>query len=123
MATTFTIPLITLPVGSRTFGPSNAANSETSITLTVDRTVTGGLNSLTTASILGADVQQSNDGGTTWFDLGGWTAGGGVFTIRGAQVNSSVGIWDLQPGTSRQLRATVTVTGTSIAIAGTIVTQ
>ena len=119
MATTFTIPLVTLPVGSHQFGPANAANTETQISLTVDRTVTAGLNSLTTASILGVDVQQSDDGGTTWFDLGGWqTVGGPAF--RGSGI--SAGTWTLQPGTSRQLRATVTVSGTSIAVAGTIVT-
>lgn len=123
MATTFSIPLVTLPVGSRTFGPGPAADSESSITLNVDRTVAGGLNSLTTASGLTVDVQQSNDGGTTWLDLGGWTAVGGSFTnAHGNPVNTSTGTWELQPGTSRQVRATVTVSGTSIAVAGSIVT-
>lgn len=123
MATTFNIPQVTLPVGQRTFGPSTAADAEASITLTIDRTVAGGLNSLTTASILGADVQQSNDGGTTWIDLGGWTAEGGtIVNAHGVTSTISAGTWQLRPGTGRQLRATVTVTATSIAVAGTIVT-
>lgn len=124
MATTFTIPLTTLPVGSQTFGPENAKNSEAQIVLTIDRTVAGGLNSLTTSSVLGADVQQSNDGGATWIDLGAWQAPGGTITIKGTQVNASTGTWNLRPGTSRELRAMITVSGpSSIAVAGTIVTQ
>lgn len=124
MATTFNIPLVTLPVGSRQFGPATPADSEVSITLTVDRTVSGGLNSLTSGSVLGADVQESLDGGVTWQDLGAWTAPGGTITNRhGVVYAASSGTWNLIPGTSRQLRATVTVSGpSSIAVAGTIVT-
>ena len=124
MATTFTIPLTTLSVGSQTFGPSAAGDSESVITITIDRTVPGGLNSLTSASILAVDVQESLDGGTTWQDLGGWTTPGGVITIKGVQASASSGTWRLIPGTARQVRATVTVSGpSSIVVSGSIVTQ
>lgn len=125
MSTTTTIPLVTLPAGSRTFGPANAADTETSITLTIDRTVAGGLNSLTTASLLSVDVQQSDDGGTTWLDLGNWgTDGGSDIDGHGNVFTVSSGTWDLRPGTSRKVRGTVTVSGpSSIAVAGSIVTS
>jgi hypothetical protein len=124
VATTLTIPLLTLPVGSRTFGPHTAADAETKITLSIDRTVTGGLNSLTAASAIEVDVQQSADGGATWQDLGAWTSVGGIYIDRhGITGAVSLGIWPLFPGTSRKLQATVTVAGTPIAVAGSLVTQ
>lgn len=123
MATTLNIPLTTLPVGSQTFGPSNAKDTEAQITLTIDRTVAGGLNSLTASSVISMDLQQSNDGGTTWLDRGANGTQGGIYTIKSQQVNVWAGTWDLLPGTSRQVRATVTVSGTAIAVAGTLVTQ
>lgn len=125
MATTFTIPLVTLPAGSRQFGPAHPADAESSVTLTIDRTPAGGLNSLTGASGLAVDVQQSGDGGATWQDLGGWTAIGGLLPAKGGgSYTVSDGTWNLIPGTSRQLRATVTVSGPSpIAVTGTIVTR
>lgn len=117
MPTTFTIPLTTLPVGTRDLGPSHPADAEQSILLTVDRTVAGGLNSLTAASEIDMNVQQSNDGGTTWQLRVGGTMPGGVL---GAASTLRV---DLAPGTSRQLKATVTVAGPSpIAVAGTLTT-
>lgn len=118
------IPLVTLPAGSQTFGPANAADSETSVTLTIDRTVSGGLNSLTASSVLSVDVQQSGDGGVTFQDLGGWTTSGGAVPAKGGgSATTSSGRWNLIPGTSRQLQATVTVSGPSpVAVAGTIVT-
>lgn len=135
--TTTNIPLTTLPVGSRQFGPHTAADSETSITLAVDRTVAGGLNALTTASQLAILVEMSTDGGTTWHatdtDQQGtetaWTAAGGTLTridkTTGLPVTVAVssGTWPLFPGTSRRLRATITVSGpSSIAVAGSLVT-
>lgn len=126
MATTFTIPLVTLPVGSRTFGPATPADAESAILLTIDRTVANGLNALTAASVVSADVQESLDGGVTWQDLGGAGFPGGlIFSAKtGANATSSTGRWLLIPGASRQLQATVTVAGpASIAVAGTIVTS
>lgn len=117
MATTFTIPLTTLPVGSRDLGPSHPADTEVSILLTVDRTVAGGLNSLTPSSAIDVAVMQSNDGGVTWVLAVGGTMPGGVLG------NTSTLKVDLMPGTSRQLKASVTVSGpSSIAVAGTLVT-
>jgi hypothetical protein len=126
MASTFTIPLVTLPVGSQTFGPTTIPDPDTSVTLTIDRTVANGLNTRTGASVLMMVAEMSTDGGATWHavDTGqpgtqtAWgTAGGGTGLV-------SAGTWPLFPGTSRRLRATVTVSGpASIAVAGSIATQ
>jgi hypothetical protein len=122
---TLTIPLTTLPVGSIDFGPETIVDSETKIVLTIDRTVTGGLNSLTAASVVAVDVSQSNDGGASWFLAVGGTFPGGVYVNgKGATVVVSTLLVDVYPGTSRQLKATVTVSGpVSVGVAGTLVTS
>lgn len=118
MASTFTIPLVTLPPGVRDLGPATAADTETVILLTIDRTISGGLNSLTPASQVQIDVMQSNDGGVTWrLQVGGTMPGGALGPVSSLQV-------DLWPGTARRLKATVTVSGpSSVAVAGTLVTS
>ncbi len=121
--TTLTIPLVTLPAGSQTFGPSNAADAESKIVLTVDRTVPGGLKSLTSASVVAVDVSQSNDGGVTWQEIAGCTFPGGVITLISGDLTAAALNVNLAPGTSRKLKAVVTVSGpSSVAIAGTLVT-
>lgn len=122
--TTLTIPLTTLPVGPLTFGPSAVANTETTIVLTIDRTVAGGLNSLTAASQIETDVQQSNDGGATWFFIaGGAMTGGVILDKHGVALAASTLTTGLLPGTSRKLRASCAVSGTAITVAGTLVTS
>src|SRR5262245_59195323 len=126
MPSTLTIPLTTLTVGAHTFGPTTPPSADTSVVLSIDRAVTGGLNSLTTASGLAMLAEMSTDGGTTWqavdTDQSGtqteWeTVGGGTSAV-------SNGGWPLFPGASRRVRATVTVSGpSSIAVAGSIATQ
>jgi hypothetical protein len=122
--TTLTIPLTTLPVGPLNFGPSNVADAESHIVLSIDRTVPGGLNSLTAASQIETDIQQSNDGGATWFFISGGAITGGVFIDKhGATLGTAQQYTDLLPGTSRRLRASCNVLGTPIAVAGTLVTS
>lgn len=131
MATTFPIPLTTLTVGAHTFGPATIADTDTSVTFSIDRTVAGGLNSLTAASTLALQGEMSTDGGVTWHAVDSaagtdthWSTTGGVFTGRNGTVTTSSGTWPLAAGTSRRLRATVTVSGpSSIAVAGSIATQ
>ena len=50
MAGTLTIPLTTLPTGTRVIGPANVADADVRAVLTLDRTVAGGLNALTAAT-------------------------------------------------------------------------
>lgn len=125
MATTFTIPLTTLPVEARDLGPSHPADSETGFTLTIDRTVAGGLNSLTSATAILVSVSQSNDAGATWQEIGEVTVPGGTTINPKTGLTATVSLMTtyLLPGTSRQLKATVTVTGTPVAVAGTLTSQ
>lgn len=125
MASTLTIPLVTLQIGSLDFGPSAAADSENSLVLTIDRTVTGGLNSLTAATTINISVWQSNDSGVTWSEVGAFGTTGGTFTDHhtGLARTTSTMTTNLQPGTSRQLKATVVVGGTAVAVAGTLVSS
>ena len=123
------IPLTTLPIGIRDFGPANIADTDTSITLMIDRTVTNGLNATPTAR-LSIAAMVSLDGGVTW------TLAAGA-TIEGGQLPQSpppkgpggfytenvlrVGL-DQFPGVGRRIKATLTVSGSSVAVAGTLTT-
>jgi hypothetical protein len=122
MAGTITIPLTTLPDGVRAFGPANIANPDTLAVLTVDRTVAGGLNSLTSATTIEVAVQQSDDGGVTWFPVvdGIWS-GGIIPAFRGggnATTSTAAAYW--APGTGRQARASLIVAGGPVAVQGTL---
>ena len=129
MATTVTIPLTTLTVGAHDFGPAAVPGSLTTSELVIDRTVPGGLNSLTAASVLSIQIMQSNDGGATWTLIVGADSPGGImtWTDRGGTLHemdeSSVSDGFL-PGTGRRVKATITVSGpSSIAVAGTLTLQ
>ena len=121
MPITLTIPLTTVAVGTRTFGPANLADTDTLVVLTIDRTVTGGFNSQPASTTARISIEQSNDGGSTWNELAATTFIGGVFTMHGGlPVNSNdVGVF-LLPGTGRRGRAVVTITGAAVAVAGSL---
>lgn len=78
MPTNITIAQRTLPIGQATFGPRNI-NKEHTVLLTLDRTVAGGLNSLTSATTLQVDVNTSTDGVNFQNDAS-FTTSGGSFT-------------------------------------------
>lgn len=127
MATTFTIPLTALTVGSHDFGPATAADTESLIVLNIDRTVSKGavqgLNGQPATTTITLETFQSNDGGVTWQNLADNTIVGGIFTKGGAQINTDQIGTELNPGTGRQVKATVVVAGASVAVAGTLVTS
>lgn len=122
MAGTLTIPLITLPVGSRDFGPATVADADHGVTLTVDRTVTGGLTA-TPAAQLQVQISQSGDGGATWKMIAAATFPGGTVAVRGVTLTASQLITTWDPGTGRQAKATIIVSGAPVAVAGTLTTQ
>jgi len=136
MPSSFPIPLTTLPVGSRTLGPTTVPDADSQVSLSIDRTVAGGLASLTQASVLRMVAELSTDGGSTWHavDSGqpgsvtAWETPGGDVSFTGRDGNphglTSSGTWPLFAGTARLIRATVTVSGPSpIAVAWSIATQ
>lgn len=116
---TLTIPTTTLPVGVTTLGPVNVGNNSRA-GITVDRTIAGGLNSVSTSSSIQVLIQTSIDG-VTWNDLCGATWPGGIWVTGHGQVNtSSISTGDVDAAVTK-VKVIATVTGpSSIAVAGTI---
>lgn len=124
MAGTTTIPLTNIPNGARTFGPGNVADTDSTSILTIDRTPSGGLNSLTETATIELLVEQSNDGGSTWFLIVDSTIfGGSQVNLHGQTATNSVVGCAFAPGTSRQVRITLTVTNGPIRVQGTLATS
>jgi hypothetical protein len=122
MTSTTQIPLTTLPPGSYDFGPAALADTDTHAILSVDRTVASGFNA-TPAAQASITIYQSNDGGTTWRLVASATL------VGGSQVNPKTGLpftassvsVGLNPGTSRQGKANVTISGATVAVQGSLV--
>jgi hypothetical protein len=127
MAGTFTIPLTTVTVGSHDFGPALAADGDSLILLNIDRTVVNhgvqGLNGQPATTTVSLATFQSGDGGVTWQGLAENVVTGGIFTKGGTQINTDQIGTELNPGTGRQVRATVVVAGASVAVAGSLTTS
>jgi hypothetical protein len=113
----------TLLSGSQTFTFLNTDQVYTNATITIDRTITGGLNSASSALILGLSFDYSLDGGTTWLNIGGSTLIGGTIVTKGVTLASdTLGVGIGQPfplGTS--FRVDTVVNAGSVEIAGTVV--
>jgi hypothetical protein len=121
MAGTTNFGPVTVNPGPRTFGPVNLANTDTMLDLTIDRTVANGFNATPAAS---AEIafEQSNDGGATWTEICNATFTGGIQTGHGGtQLNTNDVGSSLFPGTGRQGRAIVTISGAAVAVAGSLV--
>jgi hypothetical protein len=121
MAGTTTIPLISLANGAHVFGPATVADADQRAVLNIDRTVAGGLASLTAAATLEMLVEQSNDAGATWFLITDATMTGGPkpAPLKGAPGTDTV--WaQFEPGTGRRVRATLTIAGGPVAVQGTL---
>lgn len=120
---TITIPLTTFAVGATPFGPITLSQN-VSASVVIDRTVAGGLNSLTSASVLNIEIDVSADGGTTWqTQVSTAPAGfvGGAIPAKGGgnRTSENLGVTGLSAGT--EARVLVTVTGpSSVAIAGSV---
>lgn len=122
MPGTVNIPLTTLTAGTHTFGPAAVADADHTVTLNIDRTVTGGLNSLTSATTVHIKAQESDDGGTTWYDLAdAGLEGGSYLDHNGVPYATSFVQVTFATATGRQARASIVVAGTSVAVAGSIV--
>lgn len=121
MAGTTSFGPVTVNPGPRIFGPVNLADTDTMLELTIDRTVAGGFND-TPASAAEISFEQSNDGGATWTEICNATFTGGIHLGHGGvQSNSNDVGSNLFPGTGRKGRAIVTISGSAVAVAGTLV--
>lgn len=124
MAGTVTIPLTTLAAGAHDFGPVTVQASDNLAVLTIDRTVAGGLDA-TPAAQLNIAVNVSADGGATYqlLSSAGIPGGPQFFTDRGGtqhQYTASVVQVGLDQVHGDRLKATVTVSGVSVAVAGSL---
>lgn len=121
MATNITIPTTTLPVGKSTpLAPRNMRQERT-VVLTLDRTVTGGLNSLDATTTLEVDVNTSVDG-VTFNNDASFTTVGGIIDDRHGQVNSNVLTIQGLGGQGTKVEIVTTVGGSSsVVVAGSIV--
>ena len=108
--------------GQQTFNFTNTAQPWTNATLSIDRTVSGGLNSLTPADTLTVAIDYSPDGGTNWKNIGGSTLQGGTVTTKGvvtATDTLSVGIGQqFAVGTAFRVN---TDASTPVRVTGTVV--
>jgi hypothetical protein len=118
--TTVVIPLVTLPVGSQDFGPAAISDADSLIAITINRNVVGGLNSLTSATQIVMTSFVSFDGGVTWNEMASATTTGGILPKGGGTSAIQVNLW---PGTGRQVKANVTVSGSPAAVSGSVATS
>lgn len=119
MATNITIPTMTLPVGDQTFGPANM-NKEKTCTVTLDRTVAGGMNSLDASTVLEVQVNSSVDG-VTFRNEAGFTSPGGILTGVHGQIDANTLTIQGMGGQGTQVEIVTTVTGPSpVVVSGTI---
>ena len=125
--TTYPITLTTLQVGSlwlpQPQGSGEAIpDSASGVIITLDRTVPGGLNSLTGADTLTLTAFQSQDNGATWLQLEQAVIPGGVYDDKFTHQPITVAGFgaDFIPGTSRLVALQVAVAGASIAVQGSL---
>jgi hypothetical protein len=89
--------------------------------LTINRTISGGLNTLTQADTLGLAFDYSHDGGANWLGLGGSTLQGGLIVVKGVTLaEDSLGIGIGRPfpiGTGFRV---TTSASTPVRITGTV---
>lgn len=113
--------------GSQTIPLNPSADLFTVADIVIDRTVNGGLNSLTTADSLTLSFDYSTDGGANWLNIAGVTLPGGVLngTHNGVPFTQTadefaIGAPNDQPfpvGTNFRVRS---VASTPVRITGTV---
>jgi hypothetical protein len=127
MAGTVTIPRTNMTAGHGpyTFGPVDVADSDTGFIFDIDRDIPNGLNRNSASLSVEIRVEQSNDGGATWFLAVAADIPGGQYFSTGINGDGSLITFsgmtvDTYPGTARQARAIITVSTGSVAISGTL---
>jgi hypothetical protein len=125
MPATVNIPSNIYNVGSQVYGPVTLDPTDSQIQVTLDRTVTQGMNSKTTSTTVQAlfEVQMPDNPGA-WLLQGLCTFQGGIRTDpdTGQPLDHDgfgCSLWN-QGVTGRSLRLTLTVAGTSVRLGGTL---
>lgn len=125
MANTLNIPSITLKPGTHVFGPDTPPSGISTVTITFSRT--DGSHSLNTAApttTFAAELEISYDGGTTWETLGGAETTGGSSTDPDTGQPYATFYLEVDfpsPTTAAtQVRGTITVTGATVSVSGSI---
>lgn len=105
--------------GTQTFNFTNSQAGATDALVTIDRTISGGLNSLTSADTLQIEVQRSLDG-VTWAEAGGITCvGGTITTSKGTTINTET--IDVGLEAVGEAFRFITTASTPVRISGTVV--
>jgi hypothetical protein len=126
--TVLTISATSLDVGTHAF-TGTIDDTDNHVQILLDRTVAGGLNSLTADSTVGIVIACSFDGGTTFDDSGGtgpdgWPGGFVADPHTGNPTLVNNMSTSFEPGTGRIVRLTVTIGGPgAVVVAGTITTS
>lgn len=119
MTTTVAFPLANYPNGTQTSSAVAVDDAATMLTFSIQRCTTATPtiwpNSSTTLSI---NVEQSNDGGSTWQPNCSFTSAGGIVSVKGVEQSTSYLQTNLFPGTNRKLRATATIAGGPLRSSG-----
>lgn len=124
MSTTVPIPTTTLTVGPHDVAPVTVGAAVVQVLLTIDRTVANGFNSQPATTKANIQVQQSDDNGATWWMIAAADIVGGVYQDKhGVNYTKSTLTVSLAPAPSRQLKATIVVSGASVAVAGSLTIQ
>lgn len=124
---TIPIPLDRLAPGEHTYGPASVDDDVVHGTLTIDRTVsqgpTQGLNAQPATTTVEIGIWQSDDAGASWQlrASSGQAGGNDALDEAGVPMTYSDVSVDLSPGTSRRVKALVTVGGDRVAVAGSLV--
>lgn len=117
------IPRTNLAPGTYDFGPAPVADTDSQAVITVDRTIAKGLDSVNASVIVTIDVNQSDDNGSSWYHLAGSELVGGPTGNNPRRPGIGTVTVEFSPGTSRQVKATVTVVGGSVTVSGNLNTS
>jgi hypothetical protein len=126
MPQTLQIPLTTFDDGVvHEYGPYTLKQQDNVANITIDRTITGGLNSVTSDVTGMIEIDFSVDNGQTWTLLAGSGFEGGLVTwIDRFGVQHTINAVTITVGTDlvrgAQLRGTAVVHGASVNMTGTV---
>lgn len=116
------IPTTKLRAGSKTFSFPATTASFSAALVKLDRTISGGLNSLPATATLVLTFDYSLDNGATWNPCGGSTLQGGSTVVKGVTVppEDELGIGIGAPFPIGTLFQLVAVASTTVNVAGEV---